>query len=96
MNPTLLKKEIRGLRFCTLLILVFDGIGWVEQLYNEFPDRYTDPSVSDAPGWLIYWLLVGMFIGFTSFNQEREHETLGFLDGLAVSRRALMGQTNRS
>jgi ABC-type transport system involved in multi-copper enzyme maturation permease subunit len=89
MNPTLLKKEIRGLRFCTLLILVFYGIGWVDQLYNEFPDRYAEEAVNDGGSWLVYWLLVGLFIGITSFNQEREHETLGFLDGLAVSRTSI-------
>lgn len=89
MNPTLLKKEIRGLRFCTLLILVFYGIGWVDQLYNEFPDRYAEEALNDGSSWLVYWLLVGLFIGITSFNQEREHETLGFLDGLAVSRTSI-------
>jgi hypothetical protein len=89
MNPTLLKKEIRGLRFCTLLIVVFYGIGWIEQLYSKFPDRYAEEVMNDGGDWLIYWLLVGLFIGITSFNQEREHETLGFLDGLAVSRTAI-------
>jgi ABC-type transport system involved in multi-copper enzyme maturation permease subunit len=89
MNITLLKKELTGLRFCILLIVVLAGMSWTNDLLTGFPDRMLDYDAQEGEGWLIQWLLVGLFIGMTSFNQEREHQTQGFIDGLAVSRLAI-------
>ena len=89
MNPTLLKKELTGLRFCILLIVVLASMSWIENLFTGFPDHMLDERVQEGADWLVYWLLVGLFIGMTSFNQEREHQTQSFLDGLAVSRLSL-------
>jgi ABC-type transport system involved in multi-copper enzyme maturation permease subunit len=89
MNITLLKKELTGLRFCILLIVMLAGMSWTDDLLTGFPDRMLDHDAQEGEGWLIQWLLVGLFIGMTSFNQEREHQTQGFIDGLAVSRLAI-------
>lgn len=89
MNITLLKKELTGLRFCILLIVVLAGMSWTDNLLTGFPDRMLDEDAQEGADWLVHWLLVGLFIGMTSFNQEREHQTQGFLDGLAVSRLAI-------
>ncbi len=86
MNLTLLKKELIGLRFCILLILVLVGMGWILSLFTEFPDRIQGDNPDQGTEALVSWLLLGLFIGMTAFNQEREHQTQGFLDGLAVSR----------
>ncbi len=87
MNLTLLKKELFGLRFCMLLIMAITGTLLIHGLLSGFPDRtpFDATSVGGA-SVLGDWLLVGMFIGMISFNQEREYQTQGFLDGLAVSR----------
>ena len=89
MNTTLLKKELTGLRFCILLVVAVAGIDWLTTLVTDFPDRSFDAFINEGAEWLFNWLLVGLFIGATVFNQEREHQTQGFLDGLAVSRRSL-------
>ncbi len=89
MNLTLLKKELIGLRFCILLILVLVGMEWILSLSTEFPDRIQGESPDQGTEMLVSWLLFGLFIGMTSFNQEREHQTQGFIDGLAVSRRTI-------
>jgi ABC-type transport system involved in multi-copper enzyme maturation permease subunit len=87
MNLTLLKKELNGLRFCILLIMAIMGMIIIGGLLSGFPDRSPfDVPDADDIGELVEWLLVGLFIGMISFNQEREHHTQGFLDGLAVSR----------
>ena len=84
MNITLLKKELTGLRFCILLIVVLAGMSWTEDLLTGFPDRMLGEGAHEGALWL-----VGLFIGMISFNQEREHQTQGFIDGLAVSRLAV-------
>lgn len=87
MNLTLLKKELVGLRFCILLIMGIMGIYIIYGLLTTFPDRsFFDATNVRGAGSLLDWLLVGIFIGMISFNQEQEHQTQGFLDGLAVSR----------
>ncbi len=87
MNLTLLKKELNGLRFCILLIMGIMGIYIIYSLLSGFPDRsFFDGTDICGDGALIDWLLVGIFIGMISFSQEQEHQTQGFLDGLAVSR----------
>lgn len=84
MNTILLKKELSGLRFCILLGLSFSVITVIYLLFTAFLDRPIDAG--EPEDLLLSWVLMGSFIGMTAMNQEREHQTQGFLDGLAVSR----------
>jgi len=85
MNPRLLVKEILGLRFCWILIVAVYGIEMLYVLGTEFPDMQRDGGfeVEDVYANAI---LFGILIGVTLLGQERDHQTLAFLDGLPISR----------
>jgi hypothetical protein len=90
MNLTLLLKEISGLRLCMALVLAITAIDLVLNCVMGFPD-FPDPTDSSSQSsgitnMVADSLFYGIIFGLAVFGQEREHRTVGFLDGLPVSR----------
>ncbi|MCU0707107.1 MAG: hypothetical protein MUF23_02335 [Pirellula sp.] len=92
MNLTLLAKELVGLRLSIGLVLAIHAIDLTYRCMFGFLDR-PEPSGSDSSDGsdsvfsiVILSLLSGVVIGTAMIGQEREHQTLTFLDGLPVSR----------
>ena len=88
MNLQLLKKELGGLRLVLWLIVAVYGIQFCYLLMTSFPDRQssTGEETEDA---IAYMMLFGILIGISLLGQEREHQTLPFLDGLPLRRSTL-------
>lgn len=88
MNFTLLLKEIAGMRLCVALVLAITAIDLCLKCVLGFPD-FPEPSDSDSDAMtnmIADSLFYGIILGMAIFGQEREHQTVGFLDGLPVSR----------
>ena len=88
-NLTLLKKELYSLRLGVGLVLGFIAIDLVYRCFLGYPDRPA-PSSSDSGDEVFNIVfnsfLLGIVFGIAIVGQEREHQTLKFLDGLPVSR----------
>jgi len=89
MNLQLLKKEVSGLSLVIWLIVAIWGIQWCYILSTGFPDRKIETSeeLDDA---IAYMMLFGILIGISLFGQERENQTMSFLDGLPLRRSNLV------
>jgi len=89
MNLQLLKKEVGGLALVIWLIVAIWCINWCYLLSTGFPDRKieTGEELADA---IADMLLFGILIGISLFGQERENQTMSFLDGLPLRRSNLL------
>ena len=89
MNLQLLKKEVGGLALVIWLIVAIWGIQWCYLLLTGFPDRKTETG-EELEDSIAYMMLFGILIGITLFGQERENQTMSFLDGLPLRRSSLL------
>lgn len=88
MNLQLLKKEIGGLRLVLWLIVAVYGMQFCYQVMTSFPDRQSATG-EEVEGAIAFMMFFGILIGVNLLGQEREHQTLPFLDGLPLRRATL-------
>ena len=85
----LFRKELRALRPFLWLALIIVGLDTIATLATQFPDQFTLSDVFDdfdaSFAYFIHFALA-FAIGQTLIQQERNDETLEFIDALPVSR----------
>jgi ABC-type transport system involved in multi-copper enzyme maturation permease subunit len=89
MMRVLIAKELRGLRPVAICIVGFIVFGNLFMLASEMPDKQLlDPAKwSGNSGPMVMVLAIfGMMIGSGVLIKESDQGTLGFIDGLPLSR----------
>jgi ABC-type transport system involved in multi-copper enzyme maturation permease subunit len=94
MNYYLLQKEFIGLKLVLWLAVAICALDFLYIVATGFPDIAKEASQANASeekleDTVFNLMLFGMLIGVYLFGQEREHNTIPFLDGLPVRRTTL-------